>query len=279
MLKFSLQNSPRLRTMIAVLAVSIAFGASIDARGQEPGLTGREIIETVNARDDGAQVTRDFTLELTDRNGRTRIEQTTGYRKYFGEEKRTIIFYTDPTNVRGTGFLTFDYPNPDVDDDQWLYLPALRKVRRISASDRGDYFLGTDFTYEEIKKEQKIEIADYTFEAAGTETVEGVETLVVEATPVNDDIADELGYSRVTLRVDPEIWMSRQTDYYDLNGNHLKTIVLERVETIDGIITTTQTFVQNHKTGHSTRLTFDNVDYETDVDDNLFSQARLRRGL
>ena len=113
-------------------------------------LTGDEIVAQMNARDDGNYVTRGFSIELTDRSGKTRTEKTIAYRRYFGDEKRTIIFYTEPTRVRGTGFLTYDYADPAIDDDQWLYLPALRKVRRISASDRGDYFLGTDFTYEEI---------------------------------------------------------------------------------------------------------------------------------
>ncbi|HAW77879.1 MAG TPA: hypothetical protein DCW74_19355 [Alteromonas australica] len=242
-------------------------------------LTGDEIVAQMNARDDGNYVTRGFSIELTDRSGKTRTEKTIAYRRYFGDEKRTIIFYTEPTRVRGTGFLTYDYADPAIDDDQWLYLPALRKVRRISASDRGDYFLGTDFTYEEIKKEQKIESEDYRFEAKGAEIIDGRELLIVEGTPLSDDISDELGLSHVVWRIDPEIWMSRKTDYYDQNGNHARTAILEGVETIDGYLTTTQIFVENHKTGHSSRITFLNTDYTTEVPESLFSQPRLRRGL
>ena len=73
--------------------------------------------------------------------------------------------------------------------------------------------------------------------------------------------------------------MSRSSDYYDLNGNHVRTIRLERIEEIDGIDTAMQIFVQNHITGHSTRMTFSDVDYEAGVADSLFSQTRLRRGL
>lgn len=270
------------RAPIAGLGLAMLIGTGLalsaaDAPAQT--LSGLEVMQRVEARDDGEHVTRAFTLELTDRNGSTRVEETVGFRRDFGDERRSIIFYTEPTNVRGTGFLTFDYPNPGVDDDQWLYLPALRRVRRISASDRGDYFLGTDFTYEEIKQEQKVELSDYTFEAIGTEMVDGVETVVVEGIPVNEDIADELRQSRAVWRIDPDIWMSRLTDYYDINGNHVRTVRLERVERIDGIDTAMQVFVQNHLTGHSTRLTFADVDYEAAVDAQLFSQARLRRGL
>lgn len=263
--------------LLKILALTLA--APSFALAQEDTRTGLEIMQAVDARDDGEQVSRKIRFELTDRRGNTRVEETVGYRRYFGEEKRTIIFYTEPTNIRGTGFLTFDYPDPGVDDDQWLYLPALRKVRRISASDRGDYFLGTDFTYEEVKKEQKVELSDYDFVRKGEETLDGVATLVVEGVPVSDEIAKELGYSRVVWRVDPAINMSRKSDYYDLNGNHLKTITLESVETIDGVLTATGVFCENHKTGHSTRLQAFDVDYEQQVDERLFSQARLRRGL
>ena len=261
-------------TLLAALLLPLAL---TPAPAQE--LSGLEIMQKVDARDDGAQVKREFTLEMTNRNGASRTERTIGYRKYFGAEKRTIFFYTEPTNVRGTGFLTFDYPDPKADDDQWLYLPALRKVRRISASDRGDYFLGTDFTYEEIKKEQKVELSDYRFTLTGRETVDGHDTLVVEGLPANEEVARELGYSRVVWRVDPVIWMSRLSDYYDLGGNHLKTIHLEEVREIDGILTAMKVFARNHKTGHSTRLTFAEVDYKVDVNDSLFAKNRLRRGL
>ena len=242
-------------------------------------MSGREIIEKVNARFDGDQLTRNFTIELTDRRDVTRTEKTTGYRKYFGDEKRTVIFYTEPTNVRGTGFLTFDYPNPDIDDDQWLYLPALRKVRRISASDRGDYFLGTDLTYEEIKKEGKYEIEDYTYKTLGQDRVDGHEVIKVELTPIDEETAKELGYSKMVSYIDPEIWMARKVEFWDTNGNDLKTLENRKIEKIDDIWTVTEIFIKNHKTNHQTRMTFYDVDYEATVDDDVFTQQRLRRGL
>ena len=139
-----------LALVVSVLFVSFA---KADEIAQLPSAD--DIIAQVNARDDGEQVTRTLRMELIDRRGKSRVRETMGYRRYYGEEKRTVIFYQSPTNVKGTGFLTYDYPEADKDDDQWLYLPALRKVRRISAADRGDYFLGTDFTYEDIKKESE----------------------------------------------------------------------------------------------------------------------------
>lgn len=262
----------------SLLAVSQAVAEETGAAAIA-ALPGAEIMKRLNERLEGREATRQFTLELGEKSGLIRTQKTVNYRKYYGADKKSILFYLEPTNVRGTGFLTFDYADPNVDDDRWLYLPALRKVRRISAADRGDYFLGTDFSYEDINQEQKVSLADYTFETKGTEKVGEDATVVVQGTPVNESIAKELGYSKVVWRIDPEIWMSRKGDYYDIAGNHLKTITLERVETIDGIVTAMQVFVRNHKTGHTTRLTFTDVDYDAPIEDALFDQARLRRGL
>jgi len=247
------------------------------ASAQEPDRA-YDIMQAVNARADGEQVQRSFTLTLTDRNGSSRVQEITGYRRYFGEEKRTILFYTDPTSVRGTGFLTFDYPDPNVDDDQWLYLPALRRVRRIPASDRGDAFLGTDFSYEEIKKESKVEISDYDLSRIGEEQVDGHSVTVIEGVPVDAETADALGHSRVRWHIDNTVHISRRTQYWDSAGNPSRTVNVVSIEEIDGIWTPMEIVAENLKTGHSTRLAYSEVDYSVDAPESLFSQARLRRG-
>ena len=174
-------------------------------------------------------------MELINRKGKKRVRITRAFRKYFGEEKRTILFYESPKNVKDTGFLTFDYPDSKRDDDQWLYLPALRKVRRISASDRGDYFLGTDFTYEDIKKETKVSIDDYARKTIGKEIIDGHRTYIIESIPVNKKIAKELGYGRVLLWVDAEIWMVRKSEFWDVRGKTLKTILTKDIRLVQGI--------------------------------------------
>lgn len=242
-------------------------------------LDGKSIIENVNLRDDGKQVTRRFRIELTDRRGVTRIEETIGFRKYSNNQKKTVIFYTDPTNVRGTAFLTFDYFDETKADDQWLYLPALRRVRRISASDRGDYFLGTDLTYEEIKKEGKYDLSEYEAKFIEETEVAGRKLLKVELQPKTDTLQQELGYSRLVSYIDPEIWMSVKTEYWDTNGNYLKTINNNNIKQIDGFWTVTEITVQNHKTHHLTKMFFFDIDYNAAIRDDMFTQQQLRRGL
>ena len=240
---------------------------------------GDEIARRINARDEGVAVARHLTMQLTDRHGQTRTRETRGFRKYYGADKRTVIFYLEPSNIKDTAFLTWDYADPARDDDQWLYLPAMRKVRRISASDRGDYFLGTDLTYEDIKLESRVSLKDYRRRTLGEEEINGHHCFRVEATPVDDKTAKELGYGRVEQWVDGQIWMVRQARFWDPRGNPLKTARFSDIRQVQGIWTQHRIEVENLKTGHRTLFLFSDVDYEQGVNDELFTQNALRRGL
>lgn len=272
-------NKSVLTNAIAVLAglaiLSTAMYANITSADAFPDPD--EMVEKLNGREEGVSQTRKIKMELTNKRGRTRTREVESYRRYFGEEsRRTLLFYTSPSNIKDTGFLTFDYPESEKDDDQWLYLPALGRVRRISASDRGDYFLGTDFSYEDIKKEGKTEPADYTFETTASKIVDGHQTWVVTGTPRNDKIAKELGYSRHDMYIDPKLWISRRGEFWEVNGKHLKTVEFRNIEIIQGIATAMQIKVTNHKTSHSTVFTFSDTDYETDIDKKMFNQSALK---
>jgi len=239
--------------------------------------TGLEIANHINQVDEGEYVTRKMDMKMTDRRGKVRTRSTLGFRKYYGDEKRTVLFYLQPKNIKDTAFLTYDYNHKD--DDQWLYLPALRKARRISASDRGDYFLGTDFTYEDIKKEGKVETRDYQFTTLGEELVDGKTTYRVEGIPVNKKTAKELGYGKVQWWVDPSNWVVLKAKYWDIKLNELKSSTMSDVRLVDGIWTRHKMLVKNQKTGHSTQFTFSLVDYKTAVKDKLFSRQSITRGV
>ncbi len=251
---------------------------SVSDLAAESLLAGEEIARRINARNEGEVVSRFITMAMTDRSGTERVRETKSLRKYFGKEKRNIIFYLSPSNIKDTAFLTYDYPEADRDDDQWLYLPAARKVRRISASDRGDYFLGTDFTYEDIRKETKVGIEDYSWKTLGEETIDGHRCFLVEEIPVNEKTARELGYSKVQSWIDAEIWMVRQAKYWDVAGNPLKTLQVREIKLIQDIWTAHQLSVENHKTGHKTVFTFKDVNYGQSVKDEMFTEDALRRG-
>jgi len=263
--------------VIIALILAVASAANTLHAADRP--TGDNIAQRINARDEGAAVSRKLTMRMIDRRGKERVRETRGFRKYYGDEKRSVIFYLQPKNVKDTAFLTYDYPKSADDDDQWLYLPAMRKVRRISASDRGDYFLGTDFTYEDIKLESKVSLADYTRKTIGEDEVDGHHCYVVEALPVDAETAKELGYGRVEQCVDDQIWMVRRSRFWDTRGKLLKTIVSKDIRQVQAIWTQHRLEVENHKTGHRTVFTFSEVDYVKGVSDSVFTQKTMWRGL
>lgn len=238
-------------------------------------LSADDIAQRVNAVDDGQHVSSQLSMLLTDSRGKERRRETLSYRKYFGDDKKTVFFYKSPANVKDTAFLTFDYAAADQEDDQWLYLPALRKVRRISASDRGDYFMGTDFTYEDIKQNGHISIADYQLQRLPDDDGK----LVVKAIPKTAAIAQELGYGEVIFYIDPQNWIVVKSDYLDIKQVPLKTVQVTDIRMIDGIWTRHQLLAENHISGHRSLFIFSAVDYQQDVADHLFTQNTLRRGL
>ena len=271
----------RISRIIILLIGLIFLGNNIQyAQAPQSNLpTGLEIVQNINKRDDGKFVSRTIIMELIHRSGKKRVRKVKSFRKYFDKDKRTIIYYLSPKNIEGTSFMTYDYRDPKVDDDQWLYLPAARKVRRISASDRGNYFLGTDLTYNEIKNESKVNIDDYTWKTLGEEVVDGHPTYIIEAIPVNEEVMYELGYNKVHMWIDKEIWIARKSEFWDINGNHLKVIKTKDIKKVLGIWTLHIIEAENFKTGHKTIFRFSDIDYKTKFSDDLFTKRSLKRGL
>lgn len=264
--------------IIGIVAVfSSAFLTSELLAAELP--SGDEIVQRINARDEGVAVSRNLNMKMTDRQGKIRVRETRAFRKYFDDEKRTVIFYLKPKNIKDTAFLTYDYADKERDDDQWLYLPAMRKVRRISASDRGDYFLGTDLSYEDIKLETRVSIKDYTRKTIGEDEVDGFHCYWVEEKVIDDETAEELGHIRRQNCVDDTIWIVRKSIFWDPQNKLLKTLYFRDISRVEGIWTVHKMEIENHKTGHQTVFTFSDVRYDEGVNDRVFTQNAMKRGL
>jgi outer membrane lipoprotein-sorting protein len=240
--------------------------------------TGEEIVRRVNARDDGHMVSRTLVMELVEPGGSTRTRVTRSFRRDFGDERRIVLFFEEPPNLKGTALLSWDHVDPARDDEQWLYLPDLRKSRRVAVSERGRSFLGSDLTFEEMKKETRLAVEDYRWRTVGEEQVDGRRCFAVEALPVDEETAEELGYGRVLVRIDAELWVPLKAEYWDLQGAPLKEIHLTDVRPVQGIWTPHRIEAENRRSGHRTRLEFTDVDYARKLPDDLFREGALARG-
>ncbi|MDQ6972093.1 MAG: outer membrane lipoprotein-sorting protein [Mariprofundaceae bacterium] len=256
-----------------ILTLAWSAGFTMPAIAEPTGL---EIMQAVDTREDGDDLKQQMTQTLIDRNDSRRVRHMASFRKDFGKDKRMMSFFTEPANIRDTALLTFDYDNPDTDDDQWLYLPALKKVRRISAADRGDYFMGTDFTFEDMK--QTPELEDYHWKLLGSESVDGQDCWRVEGLPVSEEVARELGYSRMLQFVRKDNAFTIRVDYWDRAGRELKRLHVKELTQVEGIWTAHKVEMSNAQSMHRTVLEFADHDYNTGLKDRLFTQRSLKRG-
>jgi predicted RND superfamily exporter protein/outer membrane lipoprotein-sorting protein len=272
----------RLLLCASVLLFLVLSPFSSKAFAEEKMLAG-ELVQRVNDVAQGHQVTRKLSMEMIDRRGKSRFRETIGYRQDFDEGRKTVLFYLTPANVRDTAFLTWDYDDPLLEDDQWLYLPALRKVRRISAGDRGGYFLGTDFTYEDIKQDGRLSTIDYDYTVVPPpdgyfNNMRDADYTFLEAVPKTKVIAAELGYSRTVIMIDKKNWIVRGVEFWDTKSEHLKTLNASEVEKVQNIWTRVILTMENHQTGHKTTLTLSGVDYDSPVQSSRFSKQSITRG-
>ena len=154
----------------------------------------RGIMQKVDDRDDGDNITNEMEMILFDKRQKKRIRKLYSFKKDKGKDTYGILFFLHPADVKNTGFLTYDYDDPDKDDDQWLYLPALRKTKRIATSDKDGSFMGSDLNYADMTS-RDLEDHDFSFYEKGKASqVRGKKVWVIWSMPRSKDVVDETGY-------------------------------------------------------------------------------------
>lgn len=240
----------------AVGPAAVAQEASADA----PVLSPTERAERMNGRADGEQVTRGLTMVRVSRNGSVQEREATSYRTDGPDgERRSLLVYDAPRSIRGTAFLTHDRAGGA--DRRWLFMPSRGSAMRIPDAKRGKAFLGTGFTYEDLKSELKASPEDYDFVATERPADAEAGLAYIEARPKTAAIAKELGYGRVVIGIDPDTDVPRHMLFWDTKDRPLKTIRVSRVERVDGIATAREIAVDHHQKGHVTTFTYGDVRY------------------
>ncbi len=182
-------------------------------------LTGRQIVDKISEYHEAPLEFELQTMTLMSGDKVEEVRETRRYALKEGENRwKYLIAFLAPAGVKGVGLLTWSKPGDE--DDQWLYLPALgEKLKRIAKGSQKDYFMGTDFTFEDLMFEDK---NDFQYTLKGEETLDGQAHYVVETAPANEKIKKESGYGRRVLFVRKDIFFVTRTDYYDRNDRLIK---------------------------------------------------------
>ena len=255
-------------TIIAVIALTASFG--IQAVAQE--LTGREIIEKVYTRPTGDDQTSNLTMTLINKSGSERIRKIKQFTKDFGDVEKSIMFFQAPADVKNTSFMSWTYDDDSKSDDQWIYLPAIKKTKRISSDSKSDSFMGSDFTYDDLG-DRKLD-AD-THQRLADETIDDITYYVVESTSKDEDYM----YSKTKTWIRQDHFIGLKKEFYDEDGDLFKILKVKKFEEVDGIIVIYNSEMVNTSRNHRTSMVLDNVKINTGISSSKFSERMMTRGL
>ena len=186
-----------------------------------------------------------------------------------GDGDKSMSIFDSPADVKGTAFLTFSHVNTP--DDQWLYLPALKRVKRIASKNKSGPFMGSEFAYEDISSD---EVEKYTYKHLRDETLDGIDNFVIERDPVDVNS----GYTRQVVWIDKAEYRPQKIDYYDRKNDHLKTLTFhEYRQYLDKYWRAMRYEMVNHQTGKSTTLLWEKYDFRTGLKDRDFDKNSLKR--
>jgi outer membrane lipoprotein-sorting protein len=264
----------RWRIVPVVLTLVAIAGSAVAAE------TAREILDRRKALDDGPRKWTDrhqtMKLRILDRRGGERVRDLDLYdRRYPDDEQKTILFFRTPAEVKGTSFLAFTHKGRAA--DQWLYLPELKRVRQITARTRKESFVGTDLSYHDLDLIAEMvswSEADATSKLRGEEDVEGTPTHVIELAPQREDI----GYKKIILWLGREDFVPRRMEFYEDEAEPKKRIAQGDVKMVGAIPVAHRVEVATPAAGSRTVVEISNVQFNTGIDDDRFTQRYLERG-
>ena len=242
-------------------------------------LTAQEIAQNAHDRDEGDNLTSSMKMILIDKNGNQRVRELSTFAKDKGEDTLKLMFFLSPADVKDTAFLTYDYEDSSKDDDQWLYLPELKKVKRIASSDKSSSFMGSDFSYSDMTSRN---VEDYSYEIMKEPQVDGHKTWQLLVIPKNEKVVEETGYTKSIVFIRQDNFVVVQALNYIKLGKKLKYMKVLGLEEIDGIWTVTRMQAvtkKGKKTLHRTVLEFSDIKYNQNLKESFFTTRTLERGL
>jgi outer membrane lipoprotein-sorting protein len=231
--------------------LQIAIAAEKADQGFESSATSLTMILTNNHGQESIRYLENMTLEVPN------------------DGDKSLVVFKSPKDVQGTATLT--YTHKVGSDDQWLYLPAIKRVKRISSDNKSGPFMGSEFAYEDLSSQ---EVEKYTYKFLKEETYNGVDTYVVERYPVDT----KSGYTRQVTWYNKNNYRLEKMEFYDRKNALLKTLTYQKYNLyLDKYWRASELYMVNHQSGKKTKLLFENFEFRIGLNESSFSQNGLMR--
>jgi len=238
---------------------------SLCAHAQD--LTGRQLAQKVFDRDRGKNSVSKAQMVLVSKKGNKRTRQFTTKRLLEGDLERQIIRFTAPADINGTGFLTIEKPNWKT--EQFLYLPALRRTRRIVSSQKSSRFVNTDFTYEDMERHS---VDDYTYKIVGNQKRGNLECYALETYPKKEVKSQ---YSKTFSLIEKQSSIPVLVNFFNKKGNHFKTYKVLKLDQVQNIWTESTVSMEDLEKGHKTYIKLESIQYNIDLEKEMISIKSL----
>jgi outer membrane lipoprotein-sorting protein len=253
------------RRATTIIAISLVALVPLIA-----SIAGEEVMREVYHRPNGDDMQATLNMTITNSRGSTRERSIVQFRRDDGETEKKIMFFTAPADVRNTSFLSYSYSDGRK-DDQWIYLPALGRVRRIASDKSNESFMGSDFTYDDMGARHP----DEDFHTILTEEiVDGWNCYVVESVPKEPH--DE--YSKTISWVVKDEWIGLKKEFLANDGSVVRTLSIDDYEKIDGVWVITDMTMVNLEKRTSTRIEMDDLSFGNNFRDSFFSERQMKIG-
>jgi outer membrane lipoprotein-sorting protein len=264
--EYKMKKHNYLFTIILIFAAITTYGQ--DKTAEEKGL---EIAVEADKRDNGFKDSQSIMkMILRNRHGDESVREIRSkILEVEGDGDKTLVVFDKPKDVKGTAFLSFTHKTGA--DDQWLYLPALKRVKRIASNNKSGPFMGSEFAFEDISSQ---EVEKYTYKYLGDEEFDGQDCYMVERDPTDP----KSGYKKQIVWYDKGEFRVQKIDFYDRKDSKLKTLTYQGYKKyIDKYWRSDKMMMVNHQTGKSTDLIWSEYKFKNGFADRDFDKSSLKR--
>jgi outer membrane lipoprotein-sorting protein len=254
---------------ISLLSFNAALAADSDNKSAEE--KGLAIAQEADKRDQGfTAYTSNIKMILKNRQGQESIREIRSKTlEVKGDGDKSLTIFDTPRDVKGTALLSFTHKEGA--DDQWLYLPALKRVKRISSNNKSGPFMGSEFAYEDITSQ---EVEKYTYKFIRDDKLDGKDVFVIERYPVDK----KSGYTRQILWMDKAEYIAQKIEFFDRKNSPLKTLIFKEYNKYkDKYWRPAEMSMENHQTGKSTSLIQSNYNFDVELSERDFDKNALKR--
>ena len=269
-ISLSMNRPPLRRRLVTLVSLGIAL-ALIPPAVTSADQRGEEIAREADRRDNGwNDMSAELEMVLRNRQGEESVRTLRNrLLEVDADGDKLMIIFDRPRDVQGTAFLTYTHRSGP--DDQWLFLPALKRVKRISSNNKSGPFMGSEFAYEDLASQ---EFEKYTYTYLRDEVFDERQTFVVERVPLDSNS----GYTRHIAWYDQEEFRLAKIEFYDRKDELLKTLTYRSYQLhLDQYWRPDEMFMENHQTGKSTVLRWSQYQFRMGLTDRDFDQNSLRR--